>query len=168
MLASCIYKQFLKVPNYKSGSPSIEFDLHAHILSLTMPALWTDIDQTYAYPSQPDIGIDNTYWAWSILWQWDWVFQPEALYSVDGDLQNLEDVFTETEIFYAIKQLARNKASGPDGIPNEFVQLVLSMIQHFFSNNLELKEINRANLVMIPKKRCLRESVILGQLVWSI
>lgn len=31
-------------------------------------------------------------------------------------------------------------------------QFIVSMVQKFYSNNLDLKGINRANLVMIPKK----------------
>ncbi|XP_078151943.1 uncharacterized protein LOC144547228 [Carex rostrata] len=45
-------------------------------------------------------------------------FNPSKLYPSNPNLEFLQDHFTETEIEVAVKQLARNKASGPDGLPN--------------------------------------------------
>lgn len=46
-------------------------------------------------------------------------FQPTRLYSADVDLNHLVRRFSEEEIRRAVKQLGRNRASGPDGIPND-------------------------------------------------
>lgn len=60
----------------------------------------------------------------------------------------------------AVKQLARNKAFGPDGLPNEFLQIhwpvvkqeVISIVQGFYDHSIDLSGINQANIIMIPKK----------------
>ena len=49
-------------------------------------------------------------------------FNSSRLYPINPNLIFLQDPFTEIEIEVAVKQLARNKASGPDGLPNGFLQ----------------------------------------------
>ena len=87
-------------------------------------------------------------------------FTPQSLYPENPDLSTLQEPFTLLEIEEAVKQLAKNKSSGPDGIPNEFLQLhwitvkdeVCDMIQQFYAHNLDLSGINQANIIMIAKK----------------
>lgn len=86
-------------------------------------------------------------------------FDPTAIYAPNQDLNSLQDPFTEIEIERAICRLARHKASGPDGLPNEFLQnhwpdvkeTVLSIIHGFYDHSVDLQQLNRANLIMIPK-----------------
>ena len=49
-------------------------------------------------------------------------FDPKKLYPQQEELGSLEIPFTEHEIATAVRQLAKNRASGPDGLPNEFIQ----------------------------------------------
>lgn len=59
-----------------------------------------------------------------------------------------------------VQNLAKNKASGPDGMPNEFAQInwpalkdhIMTVAATFFHHQLDLTTINRANIIMIPKK----------------
>lgn len=59
----------------------------------------------------------------------------------------------------AVQQLANNKASGPDGIPNEFVKVYWNEIKSeiyrimlkFYNNSLDLMQFNQADIIMIPK-----------------
>jgi Reverse transcriptase (RNA-dependent DNA polymerase) len=56
--------------------------------------------------------------------------------------------------------MARNKASGPDGLPNEFLRAywpllkskILALFNEFFHGRLNMLHINKANITMIPKK----------------
>lgn len=50
-------------------------------------------------------------------------FNPTAMYENDQSLCSLDDPFSEPEVEVAVRQLAKNKASGPDGIPNEFLKV---------------------------------------------
>ncbi|KAJ4776087.1 RNA-directed DNA polymerase (reverse transcriptase)-related family protein [Rhynchospora pubera] len=77
------------------------------------------------------------------------------------DLLTLLDLpFTIEEIRFAVFSLADNKASGPDGIFNEFakkqwneVQWDVAMIfQDLFLGNLQLSDSNQAHIVLVPKK----------------
>lgn len=87
-------------------------------------------------------------------------FQPMSMYSADLDLNPLVQQFNEEEIYSAVKQLGENQASGPDGIPNEFMQChwtdikgeVVRLVQDFFDERLDLVSINRANIILVPKK----------------
>lgn len=87
-------------------------------------------------------------------------FKPEVLYTSNPDLSPLQDPFTVLEIEVAVKQLARNKASGPDGVLNEFLQLhwgviksdLIRIMQGFYDHSIDLTAINQANITMIPKK----------------
>lgn len=70
------------------------------------------------------------------------------------------DLFTATEIEAAVRQLAKNKSSGPDGLPNELLQKhwtllkdeIFIIVQNFYNHTLNLEEVNQANIIMIPKK----------------
>lgn len=87
-------------------------------------------------------------------------FKPTELYPTNPDLSNLQNSFSKMEIETAVKQLAKNKASGPDGIPNELIQKhwplfkdeLTSIIHAFYDHSLNLAEVNQANIIMIPKK----------------
>lgn len=87
-------------------------------------------------------------------------FQPESLYSVDLDLSPLVQNFTEREVHSAIKQLGTHRASGPDGVPNEFLKWywpeikkdILQLVQDFYDEKLDLAALNKANIILVPKK----------------
>lgn len=63
------------------------------------------------------------------------------------------------EVEDAIKQLALNKASGPDGLPNEFLKKfwldlkseIMQILHGFHDCSLDLRSMNKANVVMVPK-----------------
>lgn len=87
-------------------------------------------------------------------------FDPTRLYPDQQDLSYLQNPFSEGEVERAVRQLAKNKASGPDGLPNEFAQIyweevkdeIMDLIIAFYNHVLDLKPINRGNVIMIPKK----------------
>lgn len=76
----------------------------------------------------------------------------------------MQEQFTPEEVYGVVLSLAKHKTSGPDGLPNEFLQAhwmdlrlwVMNIFDHLFQNTLDLREINKANIVMIPKKKPLR------------
>lgn len=82
------------------------------------------------------------------------------LYPTNPNLDALQDPINEIEIEIVVKQLARNKASSPDGLPNEFLQVhwsvvkeqVISLIKGFCDHTVDLSPINQANIVIIPTK----------------
>lgn len=86
-------------------------------------------------------------------------YNPQALHSANPALQELGLPILETEIEHAVRGLANNKASGPDGIPSEFIkqywpelkQEVGGIIEGFFKGQTDLNGFNQANIVMIPK-----------------
>ena len=67
--------------------------------------------------------------------------------------------FSLQEIEEAIRRLAKNKASGPDGLPAEFAQTywneikeeTVLIIQKFCNDTFNLEPLNQANILMIPK-----------------
>lgn len=87
-------------------------------------------------------------------------FNPSAFYNPNPSLADLDLPFTAQEVESAVNQLAKNKASGPDGIPNEFLQTywtelkdeIMTIIHGFYDHQTSLATINQANVVMIPKK----------------
>lgn len=87
-------------------------------------------------------------------------FDAQDLYNPSEELGNLDDPFTPQEVEMAVFNLAKNKASGLDGIPNEFLQSywldlkeqVMTIVQGFYSNTIHLAEVNKVNIVMIPQK----------------
>lgn len=76
-------------------------------------------------------------------------FDPWTLYQIDPSLASLQDPFTIQEV----------ESSGPDRIPNEFLHTywpslkeeIMNVVQGFYQNQLNLEEINKANVVMISK-----------------
>lgn len=86
-------------------------------------------------------------------------FDPKALYDPSLELSGLDDPFTTSEIEIAVTGLSKNKASGPDGIPSEFLQTywhslkeeIMHMMRGFWENQLHLNDFNKANIVMLPK-----------------
>lgn len=86
-------------------------------------------------------------------------FDPTQVYTPNGDLQSLQDPFTVGEIDRAVRRLAKHKASGPDGLPNEFLQTqwpalrdaVIPILHGFYDHSIDLQQLNRAHLIMIPK-----------------
>lgn len=85
-------------------------------------------------------------------------FDATVLYPTNPDLSALHRPFHLHEIEQAVKQLANNKSSGPDGIPNEFVKLywddlkaeIMEIFHHFHRNDLNMQNLNMANIIMIP------------------
>lgn len=83
-------------------------------------------------------------------------FDATALYT-QTNLQGLQNQISEQEVYHAIQTLAKNKACGPDGLPNEFAQSywpairenIMGVIRAFFNHQIDLKNQNRANVVMI-------------------
>lgn len=87
-------------------------------------------------------------------------FEAKAMYPTPNDLRHLAEPFTLEELDIAVRQLSNNKASGADGLPNEFLKLhwndlkmqVLDMMGKFYDSTLNLQPYNEANIIMIPKK----------------
>lgn len=87
-------------------------------------------------------------------------FKPEVLYPNPNDLEHLAVPFQEEKIENAIMGLAKGKALGPDELPNEFIQTywhelkeeIVTIMNKFYNNRADLLEINKANVVMVPKK----------------
>lgn len=84
-------------------------------------------------------------------------FNPSALYQPKSDLGCLQNSFTMEEVKISVRQLAKNKASGPDGLPNEFFQLYWPELKHeimlgFYQGPINLSQVNLANIIMISKK----------------
>lgn len=83
----------------------------------------------------------------------------KALYPFEEDLSHLQLPFEVDEIETAVFQLAKNKSSRPDGLPNEFLQTywqslktgIIEMITDFYNHRLDLTKFNRADVIMIPK-----------------
>lgn len=86
-------------------------------------------------------------------------FRAEALYPTNPNLEQLGSPFTINEIELVVKQLVNNKASGPDGIPNEFLKVYWNEVKHeiyqimlnFYDNKLDLQRHNQVNIILIPK-----------------
>lgn len=87
-------------------------------------------------------------------------FDLTRLYLNGPDLSGLAAAFSEEEVHAAIKGLAPNRASGPDGLTNEFLTKfwpvlkydIMQIFEEFYEGRLELAKYNLANVVMIPKK----------------
>lgn len=86
-------------------------------------------------------------------------FRVQSLYPTNPDLGDLQSPFCMEEVQAAVFQLANNKASGPDGLPSEFLKTywlelkseIFRLMLLFFHNDLNLNQYNEANIVMIPK-----------------
>lgn len=87
-------------------------------------------------------------------------FNPSLLYESGPNLSPLQDPITEQEVANTIYSLANNRASGPDGLPNEFAKVywseikfeVMRLVTDFFNETIDLRPLNTANIIMIPKK----------------
>jgi hypothetical protein len=81
------------------------------------------------------------------------------LYEEQKCLNNLDACFSGEEIWHTIKGMARNKACGPDGLCVEFVQQnwncfgphITHIFEGFHDSVVNLKLINKANIVLVPK-----------------
>jgi hypothetical protein len=68
--------------------------------------------------------------------------------------------FTEQEVYAAIMQMEKNKASGPDGFPAEFYQKfwdviktdLMAMFAAFQEGDLPLFHLNFGTIILLPKK----------------
>jgi hypothetical protein len=89
-----------------------------------------------------------------------------ALFGETHDLSDLEEPFTEQEIWAAIKRLPANKAPGPDGFTGEFMRACWSTIKHdvldAFQQLYDLRgrgfhRLNQALLTLLPKKSDAKE-----------
>lgn len=86
-------------------------------------------------------------------------FEATRLYPTGPDLSGLAVDFIEEEVHSTIKGLATNRASGPDGLTNEFLQKywavmkvdIIHMFERLQEGNLDLKEVNCANVIMLRK-----------------
>lgn len=86
-------------------------------------------------------------------------FDPCKLYPEPDSLVHLGVPFEENEIKIAVFGLAKGKASGPDGLPNEFLQKYWNDLRHdllvimkqFYNGTANLEDPNCANIVMVPK-----------------
>lgn len=87
-------------------------------------------------------------------------FNPAVLYPTGPELHCLQDPFTDEEIQRTVFSLANNKASGPDGLPNEFAKVywadikgdIIGLLHRFFEGTADISALNTANIVMLPKK----------------
>ncbi|KAJ4789773.1 RNA-directed DNA polymerase (reverse transcriptase)-related family protein [Rhynchospora pubera] len=83
----------------------------------------------------------------------------QALYGQQPSYLQLEEPFTPHEVHRAVLTLAKNKASGPDGLPNEFAREKWGVVGHdimrifedLYSFNLNLTGLNLANIILLPK-----------------
>lgn len=75
-------------------------------------------------------------------------------------MRHLDDDITEEEVFRAIKDMPVGKASGPDGLPQEFYAAfwqtiksdVMDFIRAFWNKANSIKSINKVAIILIPKK----------------
>lgn len=87
-------------------------------------------------------------------------FDPSILYPSNPNLEHLQTPFSLREIEEVVTQLANGKASGPDGLPNEFLKVycqetkdeIHRIFQTFYHGNINLAPYNEAKIVLVPKK----------------
>lgn len=77
------------------------------------------------------------------------------------DLQELEQIFTEDEVWDTIKELPPDRAPGPDGFIGAFYQcawpiikpdLMAVLLKLYVGDSRGFSKLNRAHIVLIPKK----------------
>ncbi|KAJ4755660.1 RNA-directed DNA polymerase (reverse transcriptase)-related family protein [Rhynchospora pubera] len=81
------------------------------------------------------------------------------LYGQRPTFPQLAKQFTPQEVHQAVLKLAINKASGPDGIPNEFAREkwevlhkdLMDIFDDPFNLKLNLTELNKAHIILLPK-----------------
>jgi hypothetical protein len=99
------------------------------------------------------------------------LFGHGAAFTLDSSLWPLEENVSEEEneelvipflveeIHYALFQMEKNKATGPDGFPIEFYQTccqfirqdILDLFMDFYANSLDIKRLNYGIITWIPK-----------------
>ncbi|XP_078175174.1 uncharacterized protein LOC144568677 [Carex rostrata] len=87
-------------------------------------------------------------------------FNPSLLFENEPDLHALQEPFSDREIESTIFSMANNRASGPDGLPSEFAKInwteikgeLIRLVQEFYHETVDLRPLNTANIIMIPKK----------------
>lgn len=81
------------------------------------------------------------------------------LYPDSPNVTQLVIPFSEHEVSSVVSNLASNKACGSDGLPNEFLKEfwpslkgnIMKIVHDFAESRLDLTEVNRANVIFIPK-----------------
>ena len=76
------------------------------------------------------------------------------------DLGCLDVLFTDEEVWSAVKEMAPDRAPGPDGFPAEFYKRcwdiikgdLLPMFHDLFSGHLQLFHLNFGTIMLLPKK----------------
>ena len=77
------------------------------------------------------------------------------------DLQELDDIFTEEEIWNVIKELPADRAPGPDGFIGIFYQKAWQIIEHdimagimklYVGDGRGFSKLNKALITLIPKR----------------
>jgi hypothetical protein len=90
-----------------------------------------------------------------------WDFNLDTLYSgCPRASSSLDAPFLETEAKNVVRSMNKNNAPGPDGFGPSFYLAawdtvcpqVLQMLEAFYSGNIQLSRINRAFVVLLPKK----------------
>jgi hypothetical protein len=89
-----------------------------------------------------------------------------SLWSAENKVTEQENVelikpFSEEEIKFAIFQMDKNKAAGPDGLPIEFFQVcwpiikkdMMNLFKDFYFGNLDIKRINYDIITLLPKTK---------------
>jgi hypothetical protein len=74
---------------------------------------------------------------------------------------DLTKPFSEEEIKFALFQMDKNKAAGPDGLPVEFFQVcwpiiksdMLDLFEDFYLGNLDIKRIKYGIITLLPKTK---------------
>lgn len=107
---------------------------------------------TEYYKSLFGPGGGNTFEISDSLWQED-----ERV----SDLENLDLIkpFQEEEVKFALFEMEKNKASGPDGLPIEFYQAcwdiikpdMMELFKDFHMGALDVKRINFGIITLLPK-----------------
>ncbi|KAJ1704421.1 hypothetical protein LUZ63_004200 [Rhynchospora breviuscula] len=85
----------------------------------------------------------------------------DTLYGDRPLLSELAAPFTQFEIKKAVCKLSGNKASGPDGLPNEFAKLkwdtihvdLVEAFNNLHRGSLNLQELNLAHITLLPKQQ---------------
>ncbi|WVZ95839.1 hypothetical protein U9M48_041553 [Paspalum notatum var. saurae] len=90
-----------------------------------------------------------------------WQFDLGLLYSQHPPVElNLEQAFTEAEALEAVRAMYCNSAPGPDGFGPSFYKAawatvkgeVMGMLAGFHSGEVQLEQINRSYMILLPKK----------------
>jgi hypothetical protein len=91
----------------------------------------------------------------------DCTLQLEHLIDPAADLAELDEPFTDDEVWAAVKRLPARKAPGPDGFTAEFLQACWPLVKHdilaVFQQLNELRgggfhKLNQALLTLLPKR----------------